>query len=132
VTKRHCMNGLLLAAILFAGLGAKPATAAPTAPAAAEAVLLKMIEAVKAQSYDDFLADADANLKLRLSRQQFEGMCGLYTAPLKKGYKLEYLGQLRQRGTLVHLWKITTADTTDETLLRLVLKDGKAIGFSVH
>ena len=110
---------------------AKPALAAPPAPASAERVLIKMIEAVKAQSYEDFLTDADAKLKSQFSRQQFEGMCGLYTAPLRKGYRLEYMGQLRQREAFVYLWKISVVDGQDETLLKLVIKDGKASGFSV-
>ena len=110
----------------------KPALAAAAAPAGAERVLVKMIEAVKAQSYEDFLTDADPQLKSQFSRQQFEGMCGLYTAPLRKGYRLEYLGQLRQRGAFVYLWKITVVDGQDEALLRLVMKDGKASGFGVH
>jgi hypothetical protein len=91
-----------------------------------------MIEAVKAQSYEDFLSDADAQLKSNLSRQQFEGICGLYTAPLRKGYKLEYLGQLRQREALVYLWKITVVGGQDEALIRFVMKDGKVSGFWVH
>ena len=110
----------------------KPALATPAAPAGAERVLVKMIEAVKAQSYEDFLTDADAQLKSNLSRQQFEGICGLYTAPLRKGYRLEYLGQLRQRGAFVYLWKITVVDGQDETLIRFVMKDGKVSGFWVH
>jgi hypothetical protein len=110
----------------------KPALAATTAPAGAERVLNKMIEAVKAQSYEDFLSDADAQLKSNLSRQQFEGICGLYTAPLRKGYRLEYLGQLRQREAIVYLWKITVVDGQDEALIRFVMKDGKVSGFWVH
>jgi hypothetical protein len=57
-----------------------------------------LIEAVKAESYDAFLADADANMKKQLSRQQFEGLCGLYTKPLKQGYTLSYFGQLKTAG----------------------------------
>jgi hypothetical protein len=109
----------------------RPVLAAPAAPVGVERVLVKMIEAVKAQSYDNFLTDADDHLKSNLSRQQFEGICGLYTAPLRKGYRLEYLGQLRQQGTYVYLWKITIVGGQDETLLRLVMKDGKAYGFAV-
>lgn len=111
---------------------AAPAQAAPSAPPAAQAVLIKMIDAVKAQSFDDFLTDASARLKSQFTRQQFEGICGLYTAPLRKGYKLDYLGQLRQREATVHLWKVSVPDAADETLLRLILKDGKVDGFSVH
>jgi len=123
----------LVAGAICLVLGAdKPALAATAAPAGAERVLNKMIEAVKAQSYEDFLSDADAQLKSNLSRQQFEGICGLYTAPLRKGYRLEYLGQLRQREAIVYLWKITVVDGQDEALIRFVMKDGKVSGFWVH
>ena len=89
-------------------------------------------EIVAEQSYDDFLTDADAQLKSNLSRQQFEGLCGHYTALLRKGYKFEYLGQLRQRGMSVYLWKITVVDGQDDGLIRLVLKDGKPYSFAVQ
>jgi hypothetical protein len=132
MSTRNLLTVLSFGVLCLGLLADKNAVAAPTAPAGTEAVLIRMIEAVKAQSYDDFLANADSQLKSQLSRQQFEGFCGLYTAPLRKGYRLEYMGQLRQRGASVLLWKITVVDAQDETLLRLVLKDGKVNGFSVH
>lgn len=113
-------------------MDATPAHAQATAPADAQRLATRMIDAVIAQSYDDFLADADANLKKNLSRQQFEGLCGLYTQPLKKGYKLEYFGQLKQRGYLVHIWKIATTGAQDEALIRMAVKDGKVGGIWVH
>ena len=129
---RTPLASLAAVALCLALVGEKAALAAPSAPAGTEAVLVKMLEAVKAQSYDDFLTNANPRLKSQLSRQQFEGICGLYTAPLRKGYKLEYLGQLRQQGALVLLWKINVVDSQDDTLLRMVTKDGKVDGFSVH
>jgi hypothetical protein len=129
---RNPLASLATVALCLALIGAKPALAAPSSPTGTEAVLVKMIEAVKAQSYDDFLTHANARLKSQLSRQQFEGICGLYTTPLRKGYKLEFLGQLRQQGTIVLLWKINVADSQDDTLIRMVMKEGKVEGFSVH
>jgi|ERR1019366_836419 hypothetical protein len=107
---------------------AVPARAEGAAPPDAEKALVKMIEAVKAESYDAFLADADANLKAHLSRQQFEGMCGLYAKPLKKGYSLEYFGQLRQRGATVNVWKVSSPAGQEDVLVKLVMKDGKVSG----
>ena len=132
MSMRNLVTYLAAGAICLVLAPQKPALAAGAAPAGVERVLVKMIEAVKAESYDDFLTDADAQLKSNLSRQQFEGLCGLYTAPLRKGYKFEYLGQLRQRGMSVHLWKIAVVDGQDEGLIRLVLKDGKTYGFTVQ
>ena len=111
---------------------AAPAHAEGAAPADAQRLVTKMIDAVVVQSYDAFLADADANLKKNLSRQQFEGLCGLYSQPLKKGYKLDYFGQLKQRGYVVHVWKIATTGAQDEALIRMAVKDGKVGGVWVH
>jgi len=102
------------------------------APAEAEKLLHRLIEAVKAESYDAFLADADANMKKQLSRQQFEGLCGLYTKPLKQGYTLSYFGQLKQRGMAVYVWKVAAAGAPDEALVRLWVKDGKVGGVVVQ
>lgn len=107
---------------------AAPAHAEGTAPADARKLVVKMIDAVVAESYDAFLADADANLKTHLSRQQFEGLCGLYTQPLKKGYKLDYFGHLKQHGYLVHVWKVSTTGEPDEALIKMAVKDGKVGG----
>ena len=110
---------------------ARPAHAAGTAPSEAEKALTKMIEAVKAESYDAFLADAGANLKKQLSRQQFEGMCVLYTKSLKQGYTLEYFGQLRQRGMAIYVWKVSSPGAQEDVLVKLAMKDGKVDGVLV-
>src|SRR5512147_1966646 len=100
MNKRTFLSVCLASGLAFALLAvrAPPAHAEAAAPAGVQKLAVKMIDAVVAQSYDAFLADADANLKTHLTRQQFEGLCGLYTQPLKKGYKLDYFGQLKQRG----------------------------------
>ncbi len=126
----HPIRKLLLPAFLLfqLGLAAPPTRADGTAPPEAEKLLLRMIEAVKAESYEAFLADGDANLKKQLSRQQFEGMCGLYTKPLKRGYTLEYFGQLKQRGMAVYVWKASAAGAQEDVLVKLAMKDGKVSG----
>ena len=91
-----------------------------------------MIDAVKAESYDAFLADADANMKKQLSRQQFEGLCGLYTKPLKKGYTRTYFGQLMKKGMVVYLWKVAAVGAPEEVLIRMAVKDGKVAGVLVQ
>lgn len=125
---------LLTAALALPVLAADGASAHAegAAPADAQKLLVRMLDAVVAESYDAFLADADANLKTHLSRQQFEGLCGLYTQPLKKGYKLDYFGRLKQRGYVVHVWKISTTGAPDEALIRMAVKDGKVGGAWVH
>ena len=111
---------------------ATPARAEAAAPPEAQKVLKKMIEAIKAESYDAFLEDADAAMKKQLSRQQFEGMCGLYTKPLKKGYNLDYFGQLKQRGMAIYVWKVSVPGEQEDVLVSLALKDGKVAGVTAH
>ena len=38
-------------------------------------------------------------------------------------------GQLKQQGCQVHLWKLVFKDGGDDTLAKLVLKDGRVAGF---
>jgi len=105
-----------------------PARAGGTAPPDVEKAMKKMIEAVKDESYDAFLADADANLKKHLGRQQFEDTCGRYTQALQKGYTLDYFGQLKQRGMAVYIWKVSVPGEPEDALVKLVMKDGKVTG----
>jgi hypothetical protein len=48
---------------------------------------------------------------------------------MKKGYDATYLGELKQSGCKVYLWKLAYKDGRDDTLARLSLKDGKVAGF---
>jgi len=134
MNKRTFLSVCSASGLAFALLAirATPAHAEGVAPVGVQKLAVKMIDAVVAESYDAFLADADANLKTHLTRQQFEGLCGLYTQPLKKGYKLDYFGQLKQRGYLVHVWKVSTNGEQDEALVRMAVKDGKVGGVWVH
>jgi hypothetical protein len=117
---------------LAVGLAAYAAPAhAGSAPPGPEKVLVKMIEAVKAHSYDAFLADADDNLKRHLSHQQFDELCERYATALKKGYEMEYFGQLRQNGMVVYVWKVSSPGAQDDALVKLVMKDGKVSGIWV-
>jgi len=129
--KKHKFLSLgtaLTLSLTLLAVHAAPAHAEGAAPADVQRLAARMIDAVLVESYDAFLADADANLKTHFSRQQFEGLCGLYTQPLKKGYKLEYFGRLKQHGYLVHVWKISTSGAQDEALIRMAVKDGKVGG----
>jgi hypothetical protein len=130
--KHRSVLALVSAAALCLCLAhAGPAQAAQSAPPEAEKALTVLIEAVKNESYEAFTAQADANVKKQLSRQQFEGLCGLYTKPLKKGYVLEYFGQLRQRGMAVYVWKVTTPGSQEDVLVKLAIKEGKVAGVQV-
>jgi len=57
---------------------------------------------------------------------------GLYTKPLKKGYNLDYFGQLKQRGMAIYVWKVSVPGEQEDVLVSLALKDGKVAGVTAH
>ncbi len=92
-------------------------------------VLMKLLDAVEAGDYDSFVADGDAAFKAGITKQMLEGVSAQLAPRMKKGYERTYLGQLKQQGCKVYLWKLMFKDGGDDTLAKLVLKDGKVAGF---
>ncbi len=95
----------------------------------ARPVLDKLLKAVAANDYDGFVADGTAEVKAAMTKQMLEGVSAQLSPRMKKGYDATYLGELKQSGGKVYLWKLTYKDGGDDTLARLSLKDGKVAGF---
>jgi len=95
----------------------------------ARPVLDKLLKAVQANDYGSFVADGTAEVKAALTEQMLEGVSAQIAPRLKKGYGATYLGELKQSGCQVYLWKLTYKDGGDDTLAKLALKDGKVAGF---
>ena len=95
----------------------------------ARLVLDKLLKAVEANDYESFVADGTDAVKAGLTKQMLEGVSNQLSPRLKKGYTCSYLGELKQQGCQVYLWKLTYKDGEDDTLAKLVLKDGKVAGF---
>lgn len=92
-------------------------------------VLDKLLKAVEANDYDSFVADGTAEVKAALTKQMLEGVSTQLAPRMKKGYDATYLGELKQSGCKVYLWKLTYKDGGDDILARLSLKEGKVAGF---
>lgn len=97
--------------------------------AAARPVLDKLMKAVEANDYDSFVADGTAEVKATLTKQMLEGVSAQMAPRMKTGCDATYLGELKQRGCKVYLWKLSYKDGGDDILARLSLKDGKIAGF---
>ena len=109
-------------------LSAMPGRAAePAEPG--RAVLNKLLKAVEANDYDKFVADGTDGFKAGITRQMVQGVSGQLAPRMKKGYDCVYLGELKQQGCSVLLWKLVYKDGGDDTLAKLWLKDGKVAGF---
>ncbi len=92
-------------------------------------VLDKLLKATEANDYDSFVADGTDVFKAALTRQMLQSVSGQLSPRMKKGYQCAYLGELKQQGCRVLLWKLVFKDGGDDTLARLVLKDDKVAGF---
>jgi hypothetical protein len=75
------------------------------------------------------IANAAPALKTRITKETFTQVSTQLSPRLKKGYKLQYLGSLRQQEVEVFLWKIIYQDGGDDLLARLVIQENKVAGF---
>jgi hypothetical protein len=89
----------------------------------------KLMGAIKVNDRDAFVADATDEVKKRTTQQEMAGLNKELGPRLSKGYQATYLGQLKQQGYQVHLWKGTFKDDGDDLLFRVVLKGGKVAGY---
>jgi len=123
------MKNLSFVRPLFAAacLAAAPALAAD-APKEDAAASSKLLTAVEKADYESFVADGEAAFK-RLPKPQFEAAVAQLAPRLKGGYEAIYLGELKQHGYRVTLWKLSFKDGGDDALATLSMKDGKVGGF---
>ena len=103
---------------------------ADDALSAAKSASDKLFAALANDDYAAFIADGDAAFKL-LAKEKFESVVLQLGPRFKSGFEVTYLGELKQKGYAVTLWKITFKDDGDDLLGTLSLKDGKVGGFWV-
>ena len=125
--KSKVIRSLSLAAALF--LAGSLAAAEPPAPEAA--LFPKLISAVEQGDFEAVIAQGDEQFKA-MPKERFDGAVAFLAPKLKAGYDIVFLGELKQRGTRVTLWKIVFKDGSDDVLGSLVMKDGKIAGFIVR
>jgi hypothetical protein len=94
-----------------------------------EGMLNTLLAAIVTNNYDVLVANAAPALKTRITKETFEQVSTQLSPRLKKGYKPQYLGSLRQQGVEVFLWKIAFQDGGDDLLARLVIQENKVAGF---
>ena len=102
---------------------------AATEGASTEGTVNTLLTAIATNNYDALISNAATALKTRITKETFTQVSTQLSPRLKKGYKLQYLGSLKQQGVEVFLWKITYKDGGDEMLARLVIQENKVAGF---
>ena len=106
-----------------------PSLNAATNGSSTEGILNTLLAAIVTNNYDVLVANAAPALKTRITKETFTQVSTQLSPRLKKGYKPQYLGSLKQQGVEVLLWKITCQDGGDDMLARLVIQENKVAGF---
>jgi hypothetical protein len=118
--------GIVVALIVLAWI---PILNAATDGPSTEGTVNTLLAAIATNNYDALVANAAPALKTRITREAFTHVSTQLSPRLKKGYKLQYLGSLKQQGVEVFLWKITYQGGGDDLLARLVIQEDKVAGF---
>lgn len=109
-------------------LSASSCMAAST-PESARPMLDKLLQAVSSNDYASVISDGTVAFKTGITKQMIERVSAQLAPRMVKGYEVTFLGELKQQGCQVSLWKVSYKDGGDDTLAKLVIKDGKVAGF---
>jgi hypothetical protein len=118
--------GIVVVLVVLAWI---PILNAATDGPSTEGTVHTLLAAIATNNYDALVANAAPALKTRITKETFTQVSTQLAPRLKKGYKLQYLGSLKQQGVEVFLWKITYQDGGDDMLTRLVIQENKVAGF---
>jgi hypothetical protein len=122
---------LLAPLTILAGPLTRPADAREKSSAVAsqfEPVVTRMLEAVKANSYEDFIAAGGDKFKAT-AKPSFSTASGYFGPMLKKGYKTTFLTTLRKDDHELLLWKLAIPGGKDDFEVRIAIVNGKVDGF---
>jgi hypothetical protein len=119
-------TGFVVVLVMLAWI---PILNAETGGPSTERTVNTLLTAIAANDYDALVTNAAPALKSRITRETFKQVSTQLSPRLKKGYHIQYLGNLKQQGVEVLLWKITYQDGGDEMLARLVIQEDKVAGF---
>jgi len=119
-------KNLLGSALLVLGmLGSLHAAEAPEEAAAASKRLVKVVEE---NNFNDFVKDGQPAFQ-QLDKKQFAAVSKQLDARMKGGYVVDCLGEMKQQGYHVTLWRFRFKDGGGDALATLSMKDGKVGGY---
>jgi hypothetical protein len=129
--KSYSMNAKSIRSVVLAVamlLGSSVATFAVDAPKADVALIAKLVAAIVTSDYEAYVSVGDSDFR-RLEKEEWEVGASRLGPKLKAGHEISYLGELKQGGFRVILWKIRFKDGSDDALATLLVKEGKVGGF---
>ncbi len=124
---RLCLHWFILFLLSFAF--ASSAAAQQSKQLQPEPEFKRMLAAVKANSYDQFMANTDAAFKGGFPQKMFDGLAGKLGPRLQNGYSATFLTTLNQSGYVAYVWKLSFKDGGDDFLITMFTKDNAVSGF---
>ena len=122
---------LILGILVCVGPAVRTARAALEPDPTHEKYAQILVEALKADNYEDYVSNGDASFK-KLNRDGFHTLAAKLSPRLKAGYIPTYLGDLRDPDFHISLWKLTFKDGGDEIMAMLNMKAGMVESFWLH
>jgi hypothetical protein len=106
---------------------------AAEAPKKEAEVAAKLIAAIVKSDYETFILDGEERFRQQTPKGQFENLVVEPLAPkLQAEHTLSYLGDFKQKGYRITLWKLGFKDGRDDLLAWLSMKDGKVGMFFIR
>lgn len=117
--------GLLMLAALLS-----PVMAQNTKPAGTHdhPVIHRLLDAIAEENHQEFISEGTPEFAA-LGEPEFTQVARAIAPRLKQGYDVEYLGNLRQQGLEISVWKVSFEDNGDDLLATLNVQNGRVGGF---
>ena len=88
--------------------------------------------ALQNNNYENFIQHGDRTFVNAIKEEQFQLVSSQVGYHLSQGYKYEKLGQLKQHGHTVFIYKISYDGREDDSLVKMSLKNDKITGFWIQ
>jgi hypothetical protein len=95
-------------------------------------LMIWQLEALKKVDYQKFIERGNKAFKEFMDEYSFDSLKMQRGAKIAKGYRLEYLGDIRSIGMRKHLWKVHIIGDKYQLLGSLSLSHGKVVGFNLE
>ena len=90
-----------------------------------------LLAATAADDYDQFVSVADDTFRRSITPTTFHSISQSLGPRMQRGCTPTYLGQLRQNGAGVSLWRLAFADGGDDRLARMSMSQNRVDGFLI-
>lgn len=122
--------GYLLALFLMlASLLLSPLSEAASPDGAGDQVVVRgLLDAMAKNDYQAFTGQGTPEFAA-IEEAQFNQVAQSLAPRLQQGYTVDYMGQLRQQGLDISVWKVSFLDQGDDLLATLNVQNGRVGGF---